>query len=109
MSPMSASMARFRCLKKRSCSVSTRCFSSSGFTSPWHLVQDASTLRSGLFTWWSVIFSPLYSISGMWQSAQLTPERPWIPWFHISNSGCCALSAGAPVVLWTQSLNFTSS
>ena len=35
---------------------------------------------------------------GMWQSAQATPERAWMPWFHISNSGCCALSTGAPRV-----------
>src|SRR5215475_6672093 len=39
----------------------------------------------------------------MWQSAQATPERAWMPWFHISNSGCCALSVGAPVSACVQS------
>ena len=28
-----------------------------------------------------------------------------MPWFHISNSGCCALSTGAPVSACVQSLN----
>ena len=46
---------------------------------------------------------------GMWQSAQATPERAWMPWFHISNSGCCALSTGAPVSACVQSVKPTSS
>ena len=46
---------------------------------------------------------------GMWQSAQVTPERAWMPWFHISNSGCCALSVGAPVSACVQSLKPFSS
>ena len=46
---------------------------------------------------------------GMWQSAHATPERAWIPWLNVSNSGCCALSICVPVSLWTQSLNPSSS
>ena len=42
-------------------------------------------------------------------SAQATPDRAWIPWFHISNSGCCAFSVGAPVTAWVQSVNPVSS
>ena len=66
-------------------------------------------LSSGLRTWWSLIFSAPSRLYGMWQSAQATPERAWMPWFHISNSGCCALSTGAPVSACVQSLKPTSS
>ena len=45
----------------------------------------------------------------MWQSAQVTPARACGPWLHVSNSGCCALSAGAPVSLWVQSRKPMSS
>ena len=34
----------------------------------------------------------------MWQSAHATPDRACTPWFHISNSGCCAFRTGAPAL-----------
>ena len=40
---------------------------------------------------------------------QVTPARACGPWLHVSNSGCCALSAGAPVSLWVQSRKPISS
>ena len=43
------------------------------------------------------------------EHTQATPDREWIPWFHISNSGCCAFSVGAPVTAWVQSVNPVSS
>ena len=61
-------------------------------------------LSSGLCTWWSLIFSAPSRWYGMWQSVHVTPERAWMPWFHISNSGCCAFSTGAPVSACVQSL-----
>src|ERR1035441_8418096 len=45
----------------------------------------------------------------MWQSAQATPERAWMPWFHVSNSGCRAFIRGAPLSAWTHSLTLSSS
>ena len=88
--------------------VSTRAFSSSS-GHLWHVWQARLTLSSGLRTWWSLILSAPSRLYGMWQSAHVTPERAWMPWFHISNSGCCALSTGAPVSACVQSLNLTSS
>jgi hypothetical protein len=45
----------------------------------------------------------------MWQSAQVTPLRAWTPCMYISNSGCCALSTGAPLMAWVQSEKPVSS
>ena len=37
---------------------------------------------NGLRTWWSLIFSPPSRRYGMWQSAQATFDRAWMPWLH---------------------------
>ena len=68
----------------------------------WQVWQALLTLSSGLRTWWSLIFSAPTRVYGMWQSAHATPERAWMPWFHISNSGCWAFSVGAPVFAWSS-------
>jgi hypothetical protein len=66
-------------------------------------------LSSGLRTWWSLTLRPPARVYGMWQSAHATPDRACTPWFHISNSGCCAFSVGAPDSACVQSLNPFSS
>src|SRR5688500_20129342 len=60
-------------------------------------VTGVQTCALPICTWWSLIFSAPTRMYGMRQSAQATPERAWMPWFHISNSGCCALRTGAPL------------
>ena len=108
---MSATSASKACSRSSMCLswiASTRALSSSSghLWQPWHARFRFST---GLRTQWSETLVPPTRMYGMWQSAQATPERAWMPWFHISNSGCCALSVGAPDSLCVQSRNPISS
>ena len=61
----------------------------------WQVWQARLMLSSGLRTQWSEILVAPSRMYGMWQSAQATPLRAWMPWLHSSNSGCCALRIGA--------------
>jgi hypothetical protein len=75
----------------------------------WHVWQARWMFSTGLRTWWSETFIAPSRPYGMWQSAHETPARAWIPWFHSSNSGCCALSIPPPVIPCCQSEKPTES
>ncbi len=86
----------------RSWIAATRAWiSASGYG--WQTWQARLTFSSGLRTQWSETFIAPSRWYGMWQSAQATPERAWIPWLQSSNSGCWAFSTSAPVSACCQS------
>ncbi|MNC93020.1 hypothetical protein D3C83_95600 [compost metagenome] len=75
----------------------------------WQVWQALLMLSSGLRTQWSLIFMAPTRSKAMWQSAHATPARACAPWFHTSNSGCCAFSTFVPVSACSQSLKPSSS
>ena len=64
----------------------------------WHVWQAQFTFSSGLRTQWSDTFDAPSRMYGIWQSAQATPLRAWIPGFtartrDAAPSGSAPLSA----------------
>ena len=113
ISPISAPIACSRISQWRSWICSTRSLSSFSVTFASCLLwqRDAGGLEVEHRAAHPVIAHrrAFVEIFGMWQSTQVTPARAWMPWFHNSNSGCCAFNNGAPVSLCVQSRKPISS